>query len=198
MAGYEADLPWNTNSRRKRSRLRTGGSKNHQTGPARLLEDLRWENTAMVDSETSALRVLARRKSEASHSRLSIRFCNRRIVWSEVVTPITETRTNWRCFGAPGCTCPISWTVSTGSSPSTPRRLASVHPTRSSFISSLSPGKPWHHHRSRARTQRSFSRNAASGQIGSLWIATRGLQLRTAEAMKVTNSRIRGGAGRRG
>jgi uncharacterized protein (DUF2252 family) len=74
MAGYEADLPWNTNSRRERSRLRTGGSKNHQTGPARLLEDLRWENTAMVDSETSALRVLARRKSEASHSRLSIRF----------------------------------------------------------------------------------------------------------------------------
>ena len=40
------------------------------------------------------------------------------------VTPITETRRNWRCFGAPRCTCRISSTVSTGSSPSTRRRLA--------------------------------------------------------------------------
>jgi len=30
------------------------------------------------------------------------------------VTPISETRTNWRCFGAPRCNCRISSTVSTG------------------------------------------------------------------------------------
>jgi hypothetical protein len=44
--------------------------------------------------------------------------------------------------------------------------------------------------------ERGIEPHAASGQIGSSWIAARGLQLRTAEAMKSTNSRIRGGAGR--
>jgi hypothetical protein len=69
-------------------------------------------------------------------------FRNLRVIRSDAVTPITETRTNWRCFGAPRCTCRISSTVSTGSSPSTRRRRASVHPTPSSFASSLSPGEP--------------------------------------------------------
>src|SRR5271166_7214080 len=77
--------------------------------------------------------VLASWKPAASHSRLSIRFRNLRVIRSDAVTPLTETRTNWRCFGGPRCTCRISSTVSTGSSPSTRRRLASVRPTPSSF-----------------------------------------------------------------
>ena len=68
-------------------------------------------------------------------------FRNLGVIRSDAVTPIAETRTNWRCFGAPRCTCRISSTVSTGSSPSMRRRLASVPPTPSLFASSLSPGE---------------------------------------------------------
>jgi hypothetical protein len=45
---------------------------------------------------------------------------------SLAVTSISKTHRNWGCFGGPRCTCRISSTVSTGSSPSTRRRLASV------------------------------------------------------------------------
>ena len=60
----------------------------------------------------------------------------------QAVTPISETRTNWCCFGGPRCTCRISSTFTTGSSPSTRRRLASVHLTPRLFASSLLPGEP--------------------------------------------------------
>ena len=50
----------------------------------------------------------------------------------DAVTPMTETRTDQRCLERRNV-CPF-WTVSTGSSPSTRRRLASVPPTPSLFI----------------------------------------------------------------
>ena len=59
------------------------------------------------------------------------------------VTRIRETHRKRCCFGGPRCTCRISSTVSTGSSPSTRRRLASGHPTLSLFAAAFrleSPG----------------------------------------------------------
>jgi hypothetical protein len=98
-----------------------------------------------VQMETNALSVLASPNQQTCTVGPQSGFRNWRAIRWDAVTPMTETRT--KCtksalLGAPQCTCPISWTVSTGSSPSTRRRLASVPPTPSLFASSRLPGAP--------------------------------------------------------